>query len=77
MNLEIALGLFGAAATATNLLNAWMTNRVRMEITTLKLEVSERREKDREWLEDKFMLRSEIEGRFKTMEAKMGMKIFT
>ena len=75
LDLNSGLALFGALATATNLLNAYMTNRVRMEITNLKLEASELRAKDREWLEEKFMPRAEIEGRFKTLEARMGIKL--
>jgi len=75
LDLNSGLALFGALATGTNLLNAYMTNRVRMEITALKLEASELRVKEREWLEEKFMPRVEIEARFKLVESKLGIKM--
>lgn len=71
----LAIGIFGAAATATNLLNAWITNGVRVEITQLKLEMSEARGKDREWLDDKFVPRVELEQRFRLVEAKLGIHV--
>ena len=72
---QLVLGIFGAAATATNLLNAWITNGVKVEIATLKTDMAEARTKDRDWLEEKFMPRVEIEARFKLVESKLGIKI--
>ena len=39
-----------------------------MEVMALKLEASDRREKEREYLEERFMPRHEIEARFKLLE---------
>jgi hypothetical protein len=65
MRLETFIALTGAAVTLTNLLNAWMTSRVREEITKLKLDTSVQREKDREWMEEAYIPRRELEPRLR------------
>lgn len=75
MDLGLGIALFGAAATAANLLNAWLTNGVRMEIANLKLEIADTRVKDREWMEAKFITRPEFEQRFLTLTERTGIKL--
>ena len=75
MTIELGLSIFGALATASSLFNAWMTNGVRLSIATLKLEISEIREKDRERLEDRYVSRSEFDERFRALETRMGIKL--
>ncbi len=76
MTIELGLSIFGALVTCSSFFNAWVTNGVRMNIATLKLEQSEIRERDRNWLEDKFVMRSELDERFRALESRMGIKIF-
>lgn len=75
VDLSVGIALFGAAATAANLLNAWLTNGVRMEITNLKLEISDTRSKDREWMTEKFVTRTEFEQRFLILTERTGIKL--
>ena len=74
-DLSTGLALFGALATASNLLNAWLTNGVRLEISTLKLEIADRRSADKEWMAEKFATRAEVDQRFQILEARIGIKL--
>ena len=71
--LQVGLAVFGALATLSNFLNAWLTSQVKTEITLLKLEVANQRMQEREWMEARYITRAEVDQRLRPLEARVGL----
>lgn len=75
MNLQLLSTVGGAVLTLINLIGVLIQNRMRADISELKVQLAENRAKDREelrtWIDEEFMRRDAIEARLDALKARI------